>query len=92
MLVEEAATAEDGARVDNSRKIVSFNISSISLLPMIRYVILPPFTLSLLMWILQSVNVVECPEFRKLLLLLKEDLDDLDIPHRTKLKTSIIAA
>ncbi|EDR08984.1 uncharacterized protein LACBIDRAFT_296634 [Laccaria bicolor S238N-H82] len=29
----------------------------------------------------QSINVVECPEFRQLLLLLREDLEDKDIPR-----------
>jgi hypothetical protein len=33
----------------------------------------------------QSVNIVECPELRDLLLYLNEDLEDSDIPHRTKL-------
>lgn len=36
--------------------------------------------------------VIECPEFRKLLLLLREDLQDKDIPHRTKIRESIIKA
>ena len=31
------------------------------------------------------MNVVENPEFRKLILLLREDIEDKDIPHRTKL-------
>jgi len=38
----------------------------------------------------QSLNVVECPEFRQLLLLLREDLQDKDIPRRTKIRESII--
>ncbi|KAF4617427.1 hypothetical protein D9613_006423 [Agrocybe pediades] len=33
----------------------------------------------------QSLNVVECPELRDLLLYLNFDLTDRDIPHRTKL-------
>jgi hypothetical protein len=40
----------------------------------------------------QSINVVECREFRDLLLLLREDLQDKDIPHRTKIRESIITA
>jgi hypothetical protein len=36
--------------------------------------------------------VVECREFRDLLLLLRESLQDTDIPHRTKIRTAIIAA
>jgi hypothetical protein len=41
---------------------------------------------------LQSLNVVECSEFRQLLLLLREDLQDKDIPHRTKIREAIIKA
>lgn len=40
----------------------------------------------------QSLSVVECREFRRLLLLLKEDLKDKDIPHRTKIQTEVIQA
>jgi hypothetical protein len=40
----------------------------------------------------QSINVVECPEFRDLLLLLREDLHDRQIPHRTKIREAIITA
>ena len=40
----------------------------------------------------QSINIVECPEFRKLLLLLRPDLGENHIPHRTKLRESIISA
>ena len=40
----------------------------------------------------QSLNVVECVEFRRLLLFLREDLKDTDIPHRTKIKSDIIEA
>ena len=36
--------------------------------------------------------VIECPEFRDLLLLLRESLHDTDIPHRTKIRTAIIEA
>jgi hypothetical protein len=40
----------------------------------------------------QSINVIECPEFRGLLLLLRPDLEERDIPHRTRLRQSIIEA
>ena len=40
----------------------------------------------------QSMNIVECCEFCDLLLLLREDLQDKDIPHRTKIRESIITA
>ena len=36
------------------------------------------------------MNVVENPEFRKLILLLREDIEDKDIPHRTKLRQLIL--
>jgi hypothetical protein len=35
---------------------------------------------------------VECPEFRQLLLLLREDLREEDIPHRDKIRTAIMKA
>jgi hypothetical protein len=40
----------------------------------------------------QSLNIIECKEFRKLLLLLHQDLKDSDIPHCTKIRESIITA
>jgi hypothetical protein len=38
----------------------------------------------------QSINVIECPEFWDLLLLLHQDLHDKDIPRCTKLRESIV--
>jgi len=35
---------------------------------------------------------MECHEFRNLLLLLWEDLEEKDIPHHTKLREAIITA
>ena len=35
---------------------------------------------------------MECREFRNLLLLLQQDLEEKDIPHRTKLREAIVAA
>ena len=40
----------------------------------------------------QSINVVECPEFRQLLRLLRQELRDTDISRRTKLHELIIEA
>ena len=37
------------------------------------------------------VRVVECPEFRQLCLLLRESLKDGDIPHRDKMRESILS-
>jgi hypothetical protein len=39
---------------------------------------------------LQALRVVDVVEFRQLLLLLREDLDDNDIPGRTKIRTGIM--
>ncbi|KIK10709.1 hypothetical protein PISMIDRAFT_124027, partial [Pisolithus microcarpus 441] len=58
----------------------------------------PPFSIaifhkSLVNFIIaddQSLQVVECKEFRQLLPLLKSDLKESDIPHHTKIKSSII--
>ena len=41
---------------------------------------------------IQSINVIEGPEFRSLLLLLRQDLHDKDIPRRTKLRESVVRA
>ena len=40
----------------------------------------------------QSINVIECPEFRALLLLLRGELKDSDIPHRIKLHGQVMKA
>ncbi|KAI6044304.1 hypothetical protein EDC04DRAFT_2890097 [Pisolithus marmoratus] len=40
----------------------------------------------------QSINVIECPEFHHLILLLCQDLQDTDIPHHTKLCELILEA
>lgn len=43
-------------------------------------------------YFLKSIAVLDCPEFRSLLLLLRSDLKDSDIPHRTKGRSLIIEA
>lgn len=40
----------------------------------------------------QALSVVEGKEFRQLLLLLRDDLNDKDIPHRSKMKTEVVQA
>jgi hypothetical protein len=40
----------------------------------------------------QSLNVIECVEFRALLMLLWSDLKETAIPHRTKLRQLIVEA
>ena len=42
------------------------------------------------MFVLQSLNVVESEEFRKLILILREGMRDHDIPHRTKMREIIL--
>ncbi|TFY53602.1 hypothetical protein EVJ58_g9366 [Rhodofomes roseus] len=39
----------------------------------------------------QPINIVENPEFRRLLLLCRPDMTDDDIPHRTKVTTLVMA-
>lgn len=39
---------------------------------------------------LQSIRVVECPEFRQLCMVLRETLVDADIPRRDKMREAII--
>ena len=39
---------------------------------------------------LQSVRVVECPEFRQLCMVLRETLVEADIPHCHKMREAII--
>lgn len=46
--------------------------------------------LQLLAHFSQSINVVECKEFRRLLLFLREGLCDTDVPHRTSVRNKII--
>lgn len=38
----------------------------------------------------QSINLIECKEFRELLLFLRESLRDSDIPHRTSLRNKVV--
>jgi hypothetical protein len=38
----------------------------------------------------KAIRVVECPEFRDLCMLLRESLNDKDIPRRDKLREAII--
>jgi len=40
----------------------------------------------------KSLNIVECPEFRHLLLLLRSNLMDTQIPHQTKLHELLLQA
>lgn len=41
---------------------------------------------------LQSINVVEKKELRAIFLLLRDSLEDSDIPHRTKIRKEVIEA
>jgi hypothetical protein len=37
----------------------------------------------------QAINVVECRQFRDLLLMLRKELRELDIPHRTTIRKRV---
>jgi len=41
-------------------------------------------------WSLQSINVIESPQLRAIFLMLREELKDTDIPHRTSLRERIL--
>src|ERR1700710_1009959 len=47
---------------------------------------------SLIIFPCQSLNVIECVEFRALLMLLWSELKETAIPHRTKLRQLIVEA
>ena len=71
----------------------SINTYSTLLSQMTRFVhIFRLFTFTMLMLNHKSVNVIECFEFRKLLLHLRTDIMDAMIPHRTKLHELVIQA
>ncbi|KZT25935.1 hypothetical protein NEOLEDRAFT_1199686, partial [Neolentinus lepideus HHB14362 ss-1] len=38
----------------------------------------------------QSINVIECPQLRGIFLMLREELNDSDIPHRTTVRNRIL--
>jgi len=40
--------------------------------------------------IFQSIRVVECPKFRQLCMVLRESLEDTDIPHCDKMREAIV--
>jgi hypothetical protein len=41
---------------------------------------------------LQAINIVECPEFRRLIRLLRPSVNETDIYHRTKIRELVIDA
>jgi hypothetical protein len=49
------------------------------------------FCSSTLSHISKSVRVVECPEFRQLCMLLRESLEEADIPRRDKMREIIVS-
>jgi len=62
-------------------------------LPMTRFVLVfRLFMFTMLMLNCKSLNIIECPEFRRLLLHLQTDITDTMIPHRTKLHKLVIQA
>lgn len=40
----------------------------------------------------QPISIVDCSAFRRLLLILRRDIDDSDIPHRSKMRELVLAA
>ena len=58
---------------------------------MIKYVLMLFIIQLLMLWGYQSVDVVESPELRELLLFISPHLNEVDIPHRTKLSELITA-
>jgi len=40
----------------------------------------------------QSLRVVECPEFRQIILLTNSNIRDEDIPRRTKVREAVLEA
>jgi hypothetical protein len=78
--------------VQHFRKVSSYNLLSISSSRMTRCVLLHRLKIAHLIILFQSINVMECREFHNLLLLLREDLEEKDIPHQTKLCETIVTA
>lgn len=40
----------------------------------------------------QSIRVVDCPEFREIILLTNSNIRDVDIPRRTKVREAVLEA
>src|ERR1700676_5384888 len=57
---------------------------------MIRCVLRLPVILYALNGICQSINVIESPQLRALFLMLRDELKDEDIPHRTTVRNRIL--
>jgi hypothetical protein len=51
---------------------------------------MPPHYSSLISFKLQSINMIENPKLRAIFLLLREEMKDSDIPHRTTIQTRIL--
>lgn len=56
---------------------------------MTRYVIYPCYS-TVTHLIYQAINVIENPRLRAIFLMLREDLKDEDIPHRTTIRARIL--
>ena len=68
----------------------SWTTLSASSLQMIRYGLLI-LDLFMFLHIFKSIRVVECHEFRQLCMVLRESLEDTDIPHRDKMREVIVS-
>ncbi|KAI5998468.1 hypothetical protein EDC04DRAFT_2909281 [Pisolithus marmoratus] len=97
MLEELKAFLEKGVDL---RSLPPQAIGDLSLEPTGDRVNVPPFSLPichkfLINFIItddQSLNIIKCKEFHCLLLLLREDLKDSDIPHHMRIWSNIIQA
>lgn len=69
------------------RHIINFIVADDQVGRILKYL-----SIMILIFTHQSINVVECPEFRQLLLILREDLREEDIPHRDKIRSAIMKA
>ena len=89
------------ALTDNAHKERDQNIPSFSPAMFVKYLIrfvvvddqVSPNDLAFLHALkgLQSIHVVECPEFRQLCMFLHETLVNNEIPHRTKMREGVIS-
>jgi len=64
--------------------LVRFIVSDDQVYPFILYSFMPSH-------IFQSIRIIECPEFREMCMVLCATLEDAQIPHRDKVRESVIS-
>jgi hypothetical protein len=57
---------------------------------MIRYVLESQYCLHAYTCVFESLNLIECPEFRSLLMYMRSDLREVTILRRTKLRELVV--